>query len=67
MVIALTSIEVDRGSSPGSKCQTKDYRIGICRFSANHITIRSKSKNWFRNQDNQSEWSDMFTRRLKFQ
>jgi hypothetical protein len=25
-------------------CQTKDYEIGICYFSTNHITLRSKSK-----------------------
>jgi hypothetical protein len=39
--------------------QTKDYKIGICRFSTNHAALRSKSKYWLaRNQNNVSEWSD---------
>ena len=40
--------------------QTKDYKIGICCFSANHAALRRKSKDWLaRNQDNVSEWGDM--------
>jgi hypothetical protein len=32
--------------------QTKDYDIGIYYFSTNHITLRSKSKDWLaQNQD----------------
>ena len=48
--------------------QTKDYKIGICCFSAKHATLRRKSKDWLaRNQNNVSEWSDMSTRGLLFQ
>ena len=48
--------------------QTKDYKIGICFFSAKHATLRSKSKDWLvQNQNNVSEWSDMSTHRLLFQ
>ena len=42
--------------------QTKDYKIGICCFSAKHAALRRKSKDglaW--NQDNVSQWSDMST------
>jgi hypothetical protein len=35
---------------------TKDYAIGICCFSDEHVVLRSKNKDWFaRNQDNVSE------------
>ena len=35
--------------------QTKDYNIGICCFSAKHAALRSKSKDWLaQNQDNVS-------------
>ena len=44
---------------------TKDYKIGICCFYANHAASRRKSKNW--NQDNVSECGDMSIRRLLFQ
>jgi hypothetical protein len=38
--------------------QTKDYKIGICCFSAKHTAIRRKCKDWMsRNQDNVSEWA----------
>ena len=67
MVSVLTSSAVDRGSEPQSG-QTKDYKIGICYFSAKHAALSSKSKYWFaRNQNNVSEWSDMSTRGLLFQ
>jgi hypothetical protein len=41
--------------------QTKDYKIGICCFSAKHAVLRSKSKYCLaRNQNNtHEEWSDM--------
>jgi len=40
--------------------KTKDYKIGICCFSAKHAALRRKSKDWLaQNQDNVSEWSDM--------
>jgi len=40
--------------------QTKDYKIGMCCFSAKHASLRRKSKEWLpRNQNNVSELSDM--------
>ena len=67
MVSVLVSSAVDRGIDPRS-CQTKDYKIGICCFSAKHTALRSKSKDWLaRNHNNVSEWSDMSTRGLLFQ
>jgi len=63
----LASSAVDRGFEPRSG-QTKDYKIGICCFSAKHAAIRRKSKDWFaRNQDNVSEWDDTSICRLLFQ
>jgi hypothetical protein len=57
----------DRGFEPRSG-QTKDYKIGICYFSAKHVAIRRKSKDCLaRNQNNVFEWSDMSTRGLLFQ
>jgi hypothetical protein len=48
--------------------QTKDYKIGICCFSAKHAALRSKSKDRLaRNQNNVREWGDMFIRELLFQ
>jgi hypothetical protein len=45
-----------------------DYKIGICCFSANHAALRRKSKNWLvQNQDNVSEWGNMFIGRLLVQ
>jgi len=67
MVSILVSSAVDRGFEPCSG-QTKDYNIGICCFSAKHTALRRKSKDWLaRNQDNVSDWSDMFHRGLLFQ
>ena len=67
MVSVLASCAVDRGFDPLSG-KTKDYKIGICCFSAKHATLRTKSKDWLaRNQDNVSEWSDMSTHGLLFQ
>ena len=63
----LASNAVDRGFEPLSG-QNKDYKIGICCFSAKPAALRSKSKDWLaRNQNNVSEWSDMSTRGLLFQ
>jgi hypothetical protein len=60
MVSTLASNTVDRGFEPWLG-QTKDYKIGICCFSAKHAALRRKSKDWLnRNQDNVSEWGDMF-------
>ena len=48
--------------------QTKDYKIGVCCFSAKHTQLRSRSKDWLaRNQDNVSEWGNMSIRGLLFQ
>jgi hypothetical protein len=48
--------------------QTKDYKIGICCFSAQQAALRRKSKDWLaRNQANVSEWGNMSTRGLLFQ
>ena len=67
MASVLTSNAVDREFEPRS-VQTKDYEIGMCCFSAKHIAIKRKSKNWSAlNQNNVSEWSDMSTRGLLFQ
>jgi hypothetical protein len=45
VVSILVSSAVDRGVEPWSG-QTKDYKIGICRFSAKHPALRRKSKIW---------------------
>ena len=67
MVSVLASSEVDSRFDPRFG-QTKDYKIGICCYSAKHAALRRKSKDWLaRNQDNVSEWSDMSTRGLSFQ
>ena len=59
MVSVLASSVADRGFEPGSG-QTKDYKIGMCCFSARHAALRRKSKGWLvRNQDNGSEWGDI--------
>ena len=63
----LASSAVDRGFKLRSG-QTKDYRIGICCFSAKQAVLRKTGKDWLaRNQNNVSECSDMSTRRLLFQ
>ena len=67
MVRVLTSSAVVRGFELRSG-QTKDYKIGICCFSAKHAALRSKSKDWLaRNQNNVSEWSNMAIRERLFQ
>ena len=67
MVSVIASSAVDRGFESRSG-QTKDCKIGICCFSAKHTALRSKSKDWLaQNQNNVSEWSDMSTCRLFFQ
>jgi hypothetical protein len=43
MVSMLVLSAVDRGFEPRSS-QTKDYKFGICCFSANHAALRRKSK-----------------------
>jgi hypothetical protein len=67
MVSVLALSAVDRGFEPRTG-QTKDYKIGMCCFSAKQAELRSKSKDWLaRNQNNVSEWSDMSNRGLLFQ
>ena len=67
MFSVLDSKAVDRGFESRSG-PTKYYKIGICCFSAKHVALRRKSKDWLgRNQKNVSEWSDMSTRGLLFQ
>ena len=57
MVSVLASSAVDPGFEPRSG-QTKDYKIGICCFSAKHTALRRKSKDRLaRNQNNVSEWT----------
>ena len=54
MVSVLISCVVDRGFEPRLG-KTKDYKIGICCFSAKHTALRRKSKDWLaQNQDNVS-------------
>ena len=67
IVRVLVSSAVDLGFESRSG-HTKDYTIGISRFSAKHATIRRKIKYWLaRNQDDESVWSDMYIRGLLFQ
>jgi hypothetical protein len=52
MVSMLTSSAVDHGFEPRSG-QTKEYKIGICCFSAKHGALRRKSNDWLaQNKDN---------------
>jgi hypothetical protein len=46
----------------------RQFKIGICCFSAKHATLWTKSKDWLAlNQNNVFEWSDMSTHGLLFQ
>jgi hypothetical protein len=55
MVSVLASSAIDCGYEPRSG-QTKEYKIGICCFSAKNAALRRKSKDWLaRNQNNVSE------------
>ena len=48
--------------------QIKDYKIGICCFSAKHTALRRKSKDWLaRNKNNVSEWKNISTCGLLYQ
>jgi hypothetical protein len=59
--VTVSALVVYRGFEPRSG-QTKDDEIGMCYFSGQHATLRSKSKDWLaRNDDNLSEWGDMST------
>ena len=54
MVSMLASSVVDRGFKPRS-VKTKDYKIGICCFSAKHAALRRKGKDWLARNQNESE------------
>jgi hypothetical protein len=59
MVSVLPLSVVDCGFEPRSG-QTKDYKFGICCFSARYAAVRRKSKDLLaRNQDNVFEWGEM--------
>ena len=67
MVSVFVLSAVDRGFEPWSG-QIKDYKIGFCCYSTKDAELRRKSKDRLaRNQDNVSEWSDMYIRELLFQ
>ena len=67
MVSMLTSSAVNCGFKPWSG-QTKNYKIGICFFSAKHAALKRKDKDLLAQiQDNVSEWSDMSICGLVFQ
>ena len=67
MVTMLASSVVGHGLEPQSG-QSKDYKNGICCFSAKHAELKRKSKDWLaRNQDDVSEWGDMSIHGLLFQ
>jgi hypothetical protein len=45
----------------------KDYQLVFVVYNAKHAELRRKSKDWLpQNQDNVSEWSDMYIRGLLF-
>ena len=49
------------GFEPQS-CQIKGTEIIMFCFYAKHVLLRNKSKDWVAlNQDNVSEWSDIFS------
>ncbi len=67
MVSVLASRPVDPGFEPRVG-QIKDYNIGICCFSAKHVALWSKNKDWLaQNQNNVSEWGNMSIPGLLFQ
>jgi hypothetical protein len=67
MVSVLASSVVNRGFELRSG-QTKDYKIGMCCFSAKHAALRRKREDWLaRNQVNMSRWGDISIHGLLFQ
>ena len=60
MVSVLASSAVDRGFEPRLG-QTKDYKIGICCFSANYknTVLRNNSKDWLARNQNKENQSGM--------
>ena len=62
----MVTVLVDREFESRSG-QSKDYKTGMRCFSATHATLRSKSKDWVsQTQNNVSQGSDMSTRGLLF-
>ena len=57
MVSVLTTSAVDRVFEPRSD-QTKDYKIGVCCFSAKQEALE-RNRCLARNKNNVSEWGDM--------
>ena len=53
IISVLPSRVLDRGFEPLSG-QTIDYKIGICCFSATHVALRRKSKNWSARNQNEA-------------
>ena len=58
MASMLTLSVVDCELEPWSG-QTKDYKTGICSFSAKHAALRRKGKDWLA-QNNVSKWTTYF-------
>ena len=54
MVNVIATSGVDYGFEPRSS-QTKDYKICICCFSAEHAALRRKSKDWLDSESGYSE------------
>ena len=64
-VLALNAVDCGFDSRSG---QAKDYKIGICCFSAKYAALRRKNKDWLaQNQNNVSKWGNMSICRLLFQ
>jgi hypothetical protein len=63
----LPSSAIDRGFESRSG-QAKHYQLVFVAYNAKHAELRRNSKDWLvPNQDNVSECSDMYIRRLLFQ
>ena len=66
MVSVLGSSATHRVFEPRSG-KTKDYKIGICCFSAEYASLRRKNKDLLaRNRNNVSEWDNMSISGLLF-
>ena len=51
------SSAIDHGFEPQSG-QIKDFKIGMCCFSAKQAALKRKNKDWLaRNQNNVTEWN----------
>jgi hypothetical protein len=60
MVSVLTSSAIDRGSEPRSG-QTKNYKIGICCFTAKYAALRRRTVWLGIRIMSVSEWNDVST------